>query len=123
MKFDHVVISAGDLAASALWYAAVLGAIGFRRTRDHVWVNDHGEAVDVRAATAPDHGYVRGAPGVNHLGFAAPSRAAVEAVAATVAAAGFEVPAIQSFGEARALFLKDPDGLRIEVAHEPGEPG
>ena len=46
--------------------------------------------------------------------------AAFEAVAARVAAAGFEVPAVQSFGEARALFLKDPDGLRLEVGHEPG---
>ena len=29
--------------------------------------------------------------------------------------AGYEVPDIQSFGEGIALFLKDPDGMRIEL--------
>jgi catechol 2,3-dioxygenase-like lactoylglutathione lyase family enzyme len=120
MKFDHVVISAGDLPASVRWYDAVLTAIGFAKTREHVWVNAQGEAVDVRAATAPDHAYVRGGAGVNHIGFAAPSREAVEAVAERLRQAGLDVPAIQSFDEARALFMKDPDGLRIEIGHEPG---
>jgi hypothetical protein len=30
--------------------------------------------------------------------------------------AGFEVPDIQDFGKGSALFFKDPDGMRIEVA-------
>ena len=120
MKFDHVVVSVRALEASVPWYEAVLTAIGFTRTRDHVWVNEQGEAVDVRAASEPDHAYVRGGVGVNHLGFAAPSREAVEAVAERLRDAGLEVPAIQHFGEARALFMKDPDGMRIEIAHEPG---
>ena len=119
MKFDHVVISAGDLEASVPWYDAVLTAIGFAKTREHVWVNAEGEAVDVRAATV-DHGYLRGGAGVNHIGFAAPSREAVEDVAERLRRAGLDVPPIQSFDEARALFMKDPDGLRIEIGHEPG---
>jgi hypothetical protein len=32
-----------------------------------------------------------------------------------VADAGFEVPAIQEFPDGSALFLKDADGMRIEV--------
>jgi catechol 2,3-dioxygenase-like lactoylglutathione lyase family enzyme len=120
MKFDHVVISARDMEASVPWYDAVLSAIGFAKTRDHVWVNEHGQAVDVRPATVPEHVYVRGGAGVNHIAFAAPSREAVEATAGRLRQAGLQVPAIQHFDEARALFMKDPDGMRIEIAHEPG---
>jgi lactoylglutathione lyase len=36
-----------------------------------------------------------------------------------MAAAGFEVPDIQAFGEAAALFMKDPDGLRFEISFIP----
>lgn len=119
MRFDHLVLMAGDLEASAPWYDAVLTAIGFAKTRDHVWVNEDGQAVDLRSASHPEHRYRRGGVGMNHVGFAAPSREAVEAVAARLRDAGLEVPAVQQFDEARALFMKDPDGMRIEIAHEP----
>jgi hypothetical protein len=29
--------------------------------------------------------------------------------------AGYEVPEVQNFGEGVAVFLKDPDGMRIEI--------
>lgn len=119
MKFDHLVLMASDMAVSAPWYDAVLTAIGFAKTREHVWVNEHGQAVDLRPAVRPEHGYVRGGVGMNHVGFAAPSREAVEAAAARLRDAGLEVPAIQRFDAARALFMKDPDGMRVEIAHEP----
>lgn len=32
--------------------------------------------------------------------------------------AGFEVPAVQELGPAYALFLKDPDRMRVEVTYE-----
>ncbi len=120
MKFDHLVLMASDLQASAPWYDAVLGAIGFSKTRDHVWVNEAGQAVDLRQAVHPEHEYLRGGVGMNHVGFSAPSREAIAEVGERVRAAGYEVPEVQSFGEARALFLKDRDGIRIEVGHEPG---
>ena len=120
MKLDHVVMSVRDLDVSVPWYEAVLSAIGFAKTRDHVWVNEEGLAVDVRPATLPEHPYRRGGVGVNHIAFAAPSREAVEDVADRLRQAGLDVPAIQHFDEARALFMKDPDGMRIEIAHEPG---
>jgi hypothetical protein len=36
-----------------------------------------------------------------------------------MAAAGFDVPTIQDLGGAKALFLKDPDGLRFELTWYP----
>jgi catechol 2,3-dioxygenase-like lactoylglutathione lyase family enzyme len=115
MKFDHVVLAASDLDASLPWYAAVLSAIGFVKSRDHVWINDAGQAVELRQATEPQPGYRRHGVGMNHIAFTAPSLAAIEEVAAAVSAAGFDVPEVQSFGAERALFLKDRDGMRIEL--------
>jgi len=116
MKLDHLVILASDLQASAAWYGAVLGALGFAKTRDHVWLHPDGWALDLRPATDAGRAYGRYAPGLNHTGFRADSVAAVEALMADLAAAGVEVPAIQDFGHEKAVFLRDPDGMRFEVA-------
>lgn len=115
MVFDHVVIMVSDLDASLPWYAAVLAAVGFEKTRDHVWVNEAGQALDLKQAEQTEPGYQRRGVGLNHLAVRADSHAAIAEVAEKVAAAGFEVPAHQDFGPERALFLKDPDGMRIEV--------
>ena len=116
MKLDHLVILVSDLDKSLPWYAAVLGALGFEKTRDHVWLNADGQAVDLKQAEDLSRPYGRFAPGLNHTGFLAPSTAALETVRQTVAAAGFDVPEVQDFGDDRAVFLLDPDGMRIEVA-------
>lgn len=115
MVFDHAVIMVSDLERSLPWYAAVLAAVGFEQTRDHVWVNEAGQALDLKQAEAVEPGYRRRGVGLNHLAVRAEGHAAIAAVGAKVAAAGFEVPEHQDFGPERALFLKDPDGMRIEV--------
>lgn len=115
MKFDHLVLAPSDLQASVPWYAAVLGAIGFHKTRDHVWLNEAEQAIELRQAGEPEYGYRRHGVGMNHVAFTAGSLAEIEAVATAVRAAGFEVAEIQNFGADRALFLKDRDGMRIEI--------
>lgn len=115
MTFDHAVIMVSDLERSLPWYAAVLDAIGFRKTRDHVWLNSAEQAIDLKQAEETQQAYLRRGVGLNHMAFRADGHAEVERVAAEVAGAGFEVAAIQHFGRERALFLKDPDGMRIEV--------
>ncbi len=116
MKFDHIVLLASDLDASLPWYAAVLGAIGFRKTREHVWLNEADQAIELKQAVDPEHEYRRHGVGMNHVAFTAASLEEIERVAAAVRDAGFEVAAIQSFDADCALFLKDPDGMRIEIA-------
>lgn len=115
MKLDHIVILASDIEASARWYDVLLGLIGFTAQRDHVWANDDGLAVDLRETKPGTRPYERYGAGLNHFGFTAPTMEAHEAVRAGMAAAGFDVPAIQSFGKDRATFFKDPDGLRFEI--------
>lgn len=115
MKLDHIVILVRSLDVSLPWYAAMLGAIGFTKTRDHVWLSDDGLAIDLQEARAATPGYERYAPGLNHLGFTAADDAALDAVRAAMAAAGYPVAEKQHFGRTTATFFKDPDGMRVEV--------
>jgi lactoylglutathione lyase len=115
MKLDHLVIMVRSLDASLGWYTTLLGLLGFTKSRDHVWTNEDGVAIDLKQAKADTGDYGRYAPGLNHLGFTAPDDAALNAVRDGMAAAAFDVPELQNFGDERATFFKDPDGMRIEV--------
>ena len=116
VKLDHLVILASDLARSAAWYDRLLPLLGFRRLRAHVYANDDGLHLDLRSARPETGPYQRHGPGLNHLGFTAQSREQIEAVAAALVAHGITVPALQQFGNDVALFLPDPDGLRVELS-------
>ncbi len=115
MKLDHIVVMVRDLPASLPWYSAMLAAIGFEKTRDHVWLSDDGFAIDLMQAEPGTRSYERRGPGLNHLGFTAPDEQALDAVRTAMAAAGFDVPDKQLFGDSIATFFKDPDGMRVEV--------
>ena len=114
MKLDHIVILVRSLDASLPWYSALLGLLGFDKTRDHVWF-DGQIAIDLKEANTGTPDYERYAPGLNHLGFTAADEQALDAVRQGMADAGFEVPEMQRLGTALATFFKDPDGMRIEV--------
>jgi lactoylglutathione lyase len=116
MKLDHIVILLSDLEAALPFYETLLPLIGFTKTRDHVFGNEDEVFLDLKQAANAAHRYERYAPGLNHLGFTAPDRKALKAVRQAMAAAGFEVPEIQEFGDGRAVFFKDAEGMRIEVA-------
>lgn len=119
MRLDHLVILASDLERSVEHYSAVLGSLGFRKTRDWVWWHDEAcFAIDLKASEDPQS-YQRYAPGLNHFAFAATSSAELADWVAKIDAAGIAVPAVQSFGEGQAYFLPDPDGLRLELVYEP----
>ena len=115
MKLDHLVVLVRSLKASLPWYETMLGLIGFTKTRDHVWMNEDGVAIDIKQAKEGTADYARYAPGLNHLGFTAPDRAALDAVRDGMARAGFEVPDVQQFPGQTATFFRDPEGMRVEV--------
>ena len=115
MKLDHIVLMVRSLEASLGWYTALLPLIGFTKTRDHVWSNTDDMAIEIKTADANSRSYERYGPGLNHLGFAANSANDLEQIRRAMTEGGFSVPPEQQFGADRALFLKDPDGIRIEV--------
>jgi len=115
MKLDHIVLMLGDLDESLPFYETLLPLIGFAKTRDHVWGNEDGVYLDLKQAGEPEHGHRRYGVGLNHLGFTAADEAAVDAVAAAMKAAGFQAPEAQRLGDSYALFMKDRDGIRLEI--------
>ena len=63
----------------------------------------------------PAHAYARQGVGLNHLGFTAPDRGSLDRIREAMAARGFPAPELQHFGRDVAVFMKDRDGIRLEV--------
>jgi catechol 2,3-dioxygenase-like lactoylglutathione lyase family enzyme len=115
---DHVALEVSDLAHSARFYDAVLFALGARR------IVETGSAVAYGSGNEPVLWLVargsRPAPGFGHLALGAVGRAAVDgAHAAGLAHGGSDDgspgPRPQYGAGTYAGYLRDPDGLRIEV--------
>lgn len=142
---SHIDLSVGDPDRSVPFYAALLEALGFRRLRSGhpeyagerprraAWLLRYAGGgsfgIEVRPA-APEgrsRAHDRYAPGLHHLAFHAESRAAVDEVHARVVQAGgrvLDAPADYSgrpgYSEGYyAAFFADPDGVKLEVVHEP----
>jgi catechol 2,3-dioxygenase-like lactoylglutathione lyase family enzyme len=114
---DHIGFEVSDLERSAAFYDAVFFALGQRRAHasaSAVAYGDNGPAFWIvergRAA----------APGYGHVALRATGHAAVEAAhAAGIANGGSDdgAPARRPHYGARyfAGYLRDPDGLRVEI--------
>ncbi len=117
-KFDHLVILASDFAKSSKFYGVLLPLLGFDKSRDWVWLSPEGFAVDLRECMT-ELKYDRYAPGLNHLAFSVESSSAFDALLVKFESAEIALPDVQTFGEAKAVFIQDPDGLRTEIAWDP----
>jgi catechol 2,3-dioxygenase-like lactoylglutathione lyase family enzyme len=114
---DHIGYEVSDLPRSARFYDSVFGAIGGRRLID----SDNAVAYGI---TAPIVWIVtRGrpsAPGYGHVALRASGKAAVDAAyAAGLGAGGSDDGAPgrrpQYGPRYYAAYMRDPDGLRVEV--------
>ena len=114
---DHVGLEVADLARSAAFYDAVFFALGVRRRVETgqaaAWGPNQPEFWVVQRGRGP-------APQFGHVALRASGRAAVEAAHA----AGLEHggtddgapgPRPQYGPRVYAAYLRDPDGLRVEV--------
>jgi len=114
---DHIGFEVSELGRSARFYDAVCGALGARRLLE----SEHGVAYGINAPVVWI--VVRGrppGPGYGHLALQASGKAAVDAAhAAGLAAGGSDdgPPGQRPQYGARyyAGYLRDPDGLRVEV--------
>jgi len=113
---DHVGLEVSDLAASARFYDSVLRALGARRMVDAPGVvawGVNGAQLWISARHGPAAGY-------GHLALRASGRAAVDAAHRAGTTAGGRCdgpPGLRPrYGERYyAAYLRDPDGLRVEV--------
>ncbi len=145
----HIDLSASDPAKAIKFYAALLEGLGFRRV-DVPYPDYQGEAptraqwrltpdngptfeIDLRPSEGPNakRAYDRYAPGPHHIAFHAASRAQVDDIHAAMIAAGaavLDAPADYT-GQTGytdgyyAAFFADPDGVKWEVVHLPGDSG
>jgi lactoylglutathione lyase len=118
LALDHLTILWTNVEESRAFYELLLPIIGFRRKKTEIWHNDTGLFLQFRQAGENTSPYERYGAGLNHLGFRAPSREFVEALHGRMTAAGYEAR-LQKLGGTLALFMPDPDGLRVEVSHYP----
>lgn len=119
LPLDHLTILSRDAEASAAWYGALLPWLGFERAKPGIWHNANGLYLQFRTAKAETRPYERYGAGLNHLGFTVPDPGFVEALAAHMTNLGHEAR-LQRFGDGIvALFMPDPDGLRVEVSWYP----
>ena len=119
LKIDHMTILVTSLKVSMPYYEALLDLLGFSQVKERIWTDNNGFFFQFNQAKDGTSVYERYGAGMNHLGFAAPTPEFVEAVQSKMKAAGFEVPEIQDFDGVKALFMKDPDGIRFEVTYYP----
>lgn len=123
---DHIFIAVADLPRSEAFYDAVMGALGFRKNEfpidgaRHVQYYNRMLGYVLRPATTRrDHDPY--APGLHHLCWRVDSAADVAAAVEALRARGIEVtdaaPYPQYAPDYVACFLRDPDGLRLEITN------
>ena len=127
----HLDLTVTDRARSMAWYDLVLGRLGWRRIGDYAgdvpcWAPP-GDArtnwslgLHEARSTVPHDRY---APGLHHLALRAGSRAQVDEFHNFLAERGIVVldaPAEYDYSPGYyAVFFADPDGLKLELVHEP----
>jgi len=116
---DHLTILSRTPEAAATFYGFLLPRLGFAQKKPHIWANPAGLHIQFGKARDGTGAYGRYAPGLNHFGFCAPTPEAVEALAAELEAEGFPARLQRFEPGITALFIPDPDGLRVEVSYYP----
>jgi len=128
----HIDLTVSDLEVSAVFYDAVLGFMGYRRSHE----DEHGiDWAIVSADGAPSSvGIVkwrdaarvhdRFSPGLHHLAWRAASREDVDRLHDLLVSVGVRIldaPAdYPQYGPGYyAVFFADPDGLKLEYVFEP----
>lgn len=123
---DHLYLAVRDLEASRRFYDVVMPVLGFRRGSfriggdDHVsYTNRHfGFVLRPARSQAPHDPY---AAGLHHFCLRVDTSADVDDVARDLAAAGIAVTTPRLYPEYApdyyAIFLHDPDGIRLEVTN------
>lgn len=128
-ELRQVELRVKDLPRATAFYADFLGHWGYRPDRtwqDGASFRKGRTTLALVQAAAPGDAAPGRRPGLGHLAFSAPSRAAVDAfVAAFLAPRGLPLlhggPVAEPSGTYAACF-EDPDGLELEVAYRPRFP-
>jgi glyoxylase I family protein len=135
---DHLDLVVSDMEASLAFYRELLKPLGYDRESEII--GERGErvvylgrvgssgSVSVRQAQSDTHSvpYDRYAVGIHHIAFTAPSRDVVDERFEWLGSCGAEVessPREYDYGPGYyAVFFYDPDGIKLEIVHQPADP-
>lgn len=135
---SHLDIAVSDPDVSLAFYRGLLEPLGY--VRESAIIGERGERVTYlgrttgggslgirrRQATDRDGGYDRYATGLHHLAFAAPSRDVVNErwrwLIGQNAVIESEPSEYDYAAGYYAVFFYDPDGIKLEIVHEPDDP-
>lgn len=123
---DHIYITVSDIETSETFYDALMGVLGFRKKQfqlsgeKHVhYYNRHFGYILRPARTSQTHDAY--APGLHHLCLRVEDRNDVEEAAARLKEQNVSVSAPRLYPEYAAdyvaIYLADPDGLRLEITN------
>jgi glyoxylase I family protein len=135
----HLDLVVSDLERSVAFYRGLLEPLGYDRLGHitgeqgepvtYVGRDDGSGAIGLRPAPAGTTGARDGAThdryaiGVHHIAFSAPSRKVVDERGQWAAAHGARIeggPREYDYGPGYyAVFLRDPDDIKLEVVHDP----
>ncbi len=135
---DHLDLVVTSLERSLAFYRVLLEPLGYvhageiegERGERVVYLSRHGGGGSVglrerQSGAHPTSSYDRYAVGIHHIAFAASSRALVDGLASRLGEQGAEIesePREYDYTPGYyAVFLHDPDGLKLEVVHRPAE--
>lgn len=124
---DHLYLTVREPARSEAFYDRLMPALGFRKKEfvlggeRHVqYYNRHfGLVLRPARGNAPAHNPY--APGLHHLCLRVEGRAEVDAIAAQLHVLGIEASTPRLYSDYApdyyAIFLQDPDGIRLEITN------
>jgi len=127
---NHIDLTVSDLDRSTQFYDAFLGQLGFKRSAEYAgdvpnWVLKSGSnviGIGLHKAKSQSR-HDRYAPGLHHLAFHGESRADIDSIyahAVSIGATILDPPAEYDYTPGYyAVFIADPDGLKLEVVFEP----
>ncbi|MCB1877890.1 MAG: VOC family protein [Chromatiales bacterium] len=127
---NHLDLSVSDLTRSTEFYASLLGSLGYRRVENDAdggpnWVlRAEGVLSSIGLHPASESTRHTGqSPGLHHLAFHAESREQVDELYSLLLASAMRIldpPAEYDYSPGYyAVFFADPDGMKLEMVHEP----
>jgi catechol 2,3-dioxygenase-like lactoylglutathione lyase family enzyme len=130
-NIHHLTLTVRDVGRSEPFYDSVLGFLGYQKIEQKpqwiVWATPTSSfSIAPCRPESKQKKHDRYAPGFNHAAFVASSREEVDGfhrLARELGAPVLDPPAEYDYLPGYyAVFIEDPDGLKLEVAHSPGFP-
>ena len=124
---DHIYVTVSELDRSEKFYDAVMGVLGFRKNTftnegdPHIQYYNRHFGFVLRPARVEQSRHDPLSPGLHHFCFRVEDRVAIDEIARRLGQAGIAFSAPQLYPEYApdyyAIFLSDPDGIRLEVTN------